>query len=111
MGGVELLNSAMGGGAAQLLWGVELLNWIKAASSPKHVTVIQIKIDSRAMVNSVAHDNCTPISRGLTPFCGTDHEHQDYNHTSGMWPGISPDVLCPCVYVYVYKNVQGCKTS
>jgi len=29
---------------------------------------IKIKIDSGAMANSVAHDNCTPIMRGLTPF-------------------------------------------
>jgi len=54
-----------------MLWGVELLNWIKAANSPNPVTVkaeIKIKIDSGAMANSVAHDNCTPILRGLTPF-------------------------------------------
>jgi len=51
--------------------GLELLNWIKAANSPKPVTVkaeIKIKIDSGAMANFVAHDNCTPIMRGLTPF-------------------------------------------
>ena len=82
-----------------MLWGVELLNWIKAANSPKPVTVkaeIKIKIDSGAMANSVAHDNCTPISRGLTPFCGTGsgHARQD---TSRMGPGISPDVICPYV--------------
>jgi len=69
-----------GGGATQLLWGVGLLNYywrggaaqlIKAENSPKPVTVkaeIKIKIDSGAMANSVAHDNCTPIMRGLTPF-------------------------------------------
>ena len=85
-----------GGGSTQLLWGVELLNWIKAANSPKPVTVkaeIKIKIDSGAMANSVAHDNCTPISRGLTPFCGTG-SGQD---TSRMGPGILPDVICPYV--------------
>jgi len=27
------------------------------------------------MANSVAHDNCTPISRGPTPFCGTGSGH------------------------------------
>jgi len=101
-GGVELLNSAMGGGAAQLLWRVELLNWIKAASSPKPVTIkaeIKIKIDSRVMANSVAHDNCTPISRnrGLATSINTtvmlEECGQEFRQTS-----CAP----ACTYTYSY---------
>ena len=57
-----------GGGATQLLLGGGAAQLIKAENSPKPVTVkaeIKIKIDSGAMANSVAHDNCTPILRGL----------------------------------------------
>ena len=64
-------STAMRGGATQLLLGGGAAQLIKAENSPKPVTVkaeIKIKIDSGAMANSVAHDNCTPILRGLTPF-------------------------------------------